>query len=198
MPKLPEEKNANILEVADKGSYNRGELTIPKIPKHRIVFKHHFKLVLILLAVCVMLALVFAAGKPLINRDKQGEVQTQAPDTASVPSYTEESFKNYTEEDYKAVNPENSIWIVVDKVDLQNKVVEGREYDDVGKKHAVKFGQKAEFYWVSAPNEDGTGGGKKIPVEFGQLVNGSVIKVLSFEDPKVSVTLTVVSAERIV
>lgn len=64
MPKLPQQQQTSTLEVLDKKSYNTGELTVPKIPKNRIVLNNHLKLVLALLVlIAVLIGVYFAFGR---------------------------------------------------------------------------------------------------------------------------------------
>ena len=195
MPKLPAQNISSDLEIVDKTRYSRGELTVPKAPKHHIVFKHHLKLSLVLLATCVVLGLVFVAGKSMIT---EKVVEEEADSGQVQPTYTDESFKGYTDDDYKNLKIDNYVWVLVEKVDVRNRVVEGYDFNNPEKKYAVKFGEKADMFWLTAPNESGTGGGERKTLEFEKTVPGTLLNVLSFEDPREHTTLTVVTAERLI
>lgn len=197
MPNLPRQNKTNLQEVLNKSGDTAGEIPVFKAPKHRIVFKHHRKLALILFLVFVVLGLVFMVGKPSPKK----EVVLQDPVVESEvleTTYTDQSFKQYADQDYANFKIDYSTMLVIEKVDLENKVVVGYEFDNPDKKHNVKFGDKAQLYWITAPTEAGEGGGEKKQLDFEAIMVGSALNIFTFENPKDNINLTAVSAERIV
>lgn len=117
MPKLPAEKRSSVLEVAEKDTFNRGELVIPKVTKHRIVFKHHIKLALILLGVCIILAGIFVSAKKFIAVDKQEDARQESNVV---------EFKEPNPAVLKYPNLEFATHMIVDSVDKEKRIIYGK------------------------------------------------------------------------
>lgn len=177
MPKLPEGKSSSILEVAEKQSYNRGEIKISKAPRHRIVLGHHFKLVAILTAVCVMLGLVFVAGKPFLNKAKVEE--TPAPKSEL------ENFKAPNEAYLKYPNLEYQISLTVDRVDGEQKLIYGTNLFADGKQYVVRVQEATQIVVSRAPNEPVLFSTESANFKnFEQITQSRRVSVIATEDPQ--------------
>lgn len=197
MPKLPQQNKESSLEVLDKKVYSTGELTFPKIPKHRIVFKHHMKLALILLAVAVVLGLVYMAAKPMFNNKVKDEVALNDLDKSKNKDELTAGFVNHTDQDFESVKAENKIVLIVDKVDLESGIIEGEDLDNPGKRFKIRVVEKSKIYWVSAPDEQGNGGGIKTDLSLNDIKNGGAFDMFVIEDPGQATNLTLISGRRI-
>lgn len=180
MPKLPQVNLNSDLEVVEKSKFDRGGIVVPKKVRKSVV-KSHFKLVLALILVIVLLGLLFVMATPFV-RKTQPNLEEQ--NVENVAQNNTQNFKDWDEEAYETIDPARSKNFFVDKVDKDKGILEALVADNPEERYFVRVSDKTKIVDSDAVAASGSTPSGSVELALGDINYGAIISVISLDDPK--------------